>query len=294
MDCFPQLRTVTDLITGRSNAAAGQIRLTESNQITNGPVDILALGSGWTWSFLGPAAGEKGLRAISTTRKGGNGTIPFTFDPESDDTTPFQSLPDARTIIVIFPLYSADAAKRLVNGYISTRSEAISTDSIYTMTSLSEKEAYITDTSRPRFILLGSTGIYGKGGPTLKDVSDRSAYHSFDQTLRKGPHHPQSPWFNRKSEIDNVPRAIAENAFLDFNSNKDAVQTSVLCLAGLWGHGRSPRRYVGRIAPTKEQLSQLGSVHFIHGYDVALALLAMHEQWTKTAGQRWILTNERV
>lgn len=298
MDCFPELRSITNLITGRLDA--GQIKLTESNQSANGPVDILTLGSGWTFSFLGPAAGEKSLRIVSTTRNGGNGTIPFTFDPESDDTKSFESLPDARTIVVIFPLYSADAAKRLVHGYISTRSESIY--SKYSMSTFSEKEVqdHLLDTSRTRFILLGSTGIYGQGGPTLQDApfhlssSDTSAYASFDQTLKKGPHNPQSPWFDRKSKIDDVPRARAENAFLEFNSSKDAVQTSVLCLSGLWGHGRSPRRYVGRIAPTKESLAQLGSVHLVHGHDVARALLAMHEQWNKAAGQRWILTNERV
>ncbi|PWN31673.1 uncharacterized protein FA14DRAFT_162608 [Meira miltonrushii] len=283
MDCFPQ--QLLNLVTGRSNA--GNIKLT--TELSQGPVDILALGSGWTWSFLGPAAGEAGLRTISTTRNGGNGTIPFTFDPESDDKTPFESLPDAKTVIVIFPLYSADAAKRLVNGYISTRSEA------YSMTPFSEKAV---DTSRARFILLGSTGIYGQGGPTLQNApcnlssADQSADTLFNQTLKKGSH--QSPWFDRNSKIDDVPRSRGENAFLEFNQNKDAVQTSVLCLSGLWGHGRSLRRYVGRIAPTRERLAKLGSVHFIHGHDLARALLAMHDQWNKAAGQRWILTNERV
>lgn len=283
MDCFPQ--QLVNLVTGRFDS--GNIKLTtESNQRS---VDILALGSGWTWTFLGPAAGEKGLRTISTTRNGGNGTIPFTFDPESDDKTPFESLPDAKTVIVIFPLYSADAAKRLVNGYISTRSEA------YSMESFSEKAV---NTSRARFILLGSTGIYGRGGPTLQNApfnlssSDQSAHTLFHQTLKQGSH--EFLWFDRNSKIDDVPRSRGENAFLEFNSSKDVVQTSVLCLAGLWGHGRSLRRYVGKIAPTKEHLAQLGSVHIIHGHDLARALLAMHDQWNKAAGQRWILTNERV
>jgi len=36
------------------------------------------------------------------------------------------------------------------------------------------------------------------------------------------------------------------------------------------------------------------SVHLVHGRDVARAIIAIHKQWEKTQGQRWMLTNERV
>lgn len=36
------------------------------------------------------------------------------------------------------------------------------------------------------------------------------------------------------------------------------------------------------------------SVHLVHGRDVARAILAIHDDWDKTQGQRWLLTNERV
>jgi hypothetical protein len=97
-----------------------------------------------------------------------------------------------------------------------------------------------------------------------------------------------SPWKNRHSPHTSAPRAVAEDALLSHSN------TSVLNLSGLWGHGRSPRRYIGALAPSKEKLAQLGSVHLVHGLDVARAILAMHVQWEKARGERWLLTNERV
>jgi hypothetical protein len=263
-----------------------------------GPVDILTLGSGWTWSFLGPAAGEQGLRKAFTTRDGRNGSIKFTFDPESDETSAFEALPDARTIVIIFPLYSAEAARRLVNGYIGTRSEQLSGRRTYD----EKMNIRSLDSARTRFILLGSTGIWKSSGPTVQF----GPVHPFEPDVcikqmpdpvvdgEKKHRRPTSPWIDRHAPIDPVPRAVAEDALLAFNTAKDAVPTSVLCLSGLWGHGRSPRRYVGALAPDKERLSRLTSVHLVHGTDVARAILAMHEQWDKAAAQRWLLTNERV
>lgn len=251
-------------------------------------VDILALGSGWTWSFLGPAAGERGLRTAFTTRDGRDGSVPFLFDPQSDDTSPFEKLPDAKTVVVIFPLYSASAAKRLVHGYSSTRTTQFSVDQE------KPKESTI------RFIVLGSTGVWN-GGPTLQFAPlSLGANVGFSnrpkETLRNKP---SSPWVDRHSPVDDVPRAHAEEAFLSLNNDdhdghEPVVQTSVLCLSGLWGHGRSPRRFIARLAPSKSQLKDLKSVHFVHGHDVARAVLAMHDKWSAAKGQRWALTNERV
>ena len=106
---------------------------------------------------------------------------------------------------------------------------------------------------------------------------------------------PRSPWIDRHSSYDRQNlRAAAEDAFLGLSTASPASHVSVLCLSGLWGHGRSPRRYIGAIASSKDQLRELGSVPLVHGRDVARAILQMHHLWARAEGQRWILTNERV
>jgi len=72
------------------------------------------------------------------------------------------------------------------------------------------------------------------------------------------------------------------------------VPTAVLNLAGLWGGSRSPHSWVTRVAPTKEALKDKGSLHLIHGIDVSRAILAIHTNISKAAGQRWIITDGRV
>jgi len=54
------------------------------------------------------------------------------------------------------------------------------------------------------------------------------------------------------------------------------------------------KKWVGRVAPTKEVLRNKGSLHMIHGIDVARAILAVHGQFSKASGQRWLLTDGRV
>jgi hypothetical protein len=39
---------------------------------------------------------------------------------------------------------------------------------------------------------------------------------------------------------------------------------------------------------------QQGSLHMIHGLDVSRAILAVHADFSKASGQRWILTDGRV
>jgi hypothetical protein len=36
------------------------------------------------------------------------------------------------------------------------------------------------------------------------------------------------------------------------------------------------------------------SIHMIHGYDVARAILAVHHNFLKAVGQRWLLTDGRI
>jgi hypothetical protein len=117
-----------------------------------------------------------------------------------------------------------------------------------------------THTSKPHFIQLGSIGIW----------------------LTKG----QAGWVDRHSPYDtNNERAIAEDEIMQHGG-------CVLNLAGLWGGGRSPPRFVRRAASTKALLKGKSSLHLIHGRDVARAIYAVHQEWPGPS--RWMLTDQFV
>lgn len=87
-------------------------------------------------------------------------------------------------------------------------------------------------------------------------------------------------------------------------------------MSGLWGGQRSPKNWVRRVAASKEALAKKvhathaipytciniltltrirqGSLHLIHGVDVARAILAIHLEFSKSNGERWLLTDGRV
>jgi hypothetical protein len=88
-------------------------------------VDLLILGAGWTSTFLIPLCEERGIHFAATTRCGREDTIQFTFDSESDDHGPFKILPDAKTVLITFPIPTRGASQRLVIGYRSTRKTRI-------------------------------------------------------------------------------------------------------------------------------------------------------------------------
>ncbi|KAF8150189.1 hypothetical protein B0H34DRAFT_785335 [Crassisporium funariophilum] len=102
---------------------------------------------------------------------------------------------------------------------------------------------------------------------------------------------PENKWYDRHSPILSTPRGEAEEELLALSSSYPA---TVLNLAGLWGGSRSMRNWVGRVASTKEVLKNKGSIHMIHGLDVARAILAVHGSFSKARGQRWMLTDGRV
>lgn len=52
------------------------------------------------------------------------------------------------------------------------------------------------------------------------------------------------------------------------------------------------RKYVGRLADTKEKLAAKNSIHMVNGLDVARAIIATSES-TKVWGQRWLVTDVR-
>lgn len=116
-------------------------------------------------------------------------------------------------------------------------------------------------------------------------------------------------WTDRHSRYDSEnPRAIAEDELLSLASN-----TFVLNLAGLWGGERDPSNWIDRVASSKQQLAVKGSLHLIHGLDVARAIVAVHlappvpssscsketsneeeEDTTTLKGKRYLLTDLRV
>lgn len=89
-------------------------------------VELLILGAGWTSSFLIPLLEQEQKSFLATSRSGRAGTIPFEFDPQSDDLAPFESLPDAQTILITFPL--TEGAEKLVNQYQKSRKRDIETE----------------------------------------------------------------------------------------------------------------------------------------------------------------------
>jgi nucleoside-diphosphate-sugar epimerase len=117
-------------------------------------------------------------------------------------------------------------------------------------------------------------------------------------------------WTDRHSPINpSSERGTAESELLALD--QASTPTTVLDLSGLWGGTRDPRNWVQRVAPAKAALRNKvskkltlpntvilflfqGSVHLIHGEDVARAILAVHSNWDKSAGQRWLLTDGRV
>ncbi|KAF9444692.1 hypothetical protein P691DRAFT_711478 [Macrolepiota fuliginosa MF-IS2] len=213
-------------------------------------VDLLILGAGWTSTFLISLCEERGIRFAATSRSGRDATIPFVFDPDSDDQTVYETLPDAQTVLITFPIQKGGASQRLVEGYKSTRRNKM---------------------DKVGFIQLGATSIWD---PTKTS---------------EGP--SNGPWCDRHSPYSHTARAVCEDELLALSPSTPAI---VLNLAGLWGDQRLPRNWVGRVAPTKDALRSKGSLHLIHGIDVARAVLAVHGNLSRAQGQRWILTDGRT
>lgn len=142
------------------------------------PVDLLILGAGWTSTFLIPLLESNSPTTTSsssssspppqhkitfaaTTRNGRDGTIPFTFDPNSTDTEPYTRLPAAKVVLITFPLVGGDAAGLLIDRY-----EAVHTD---------------PDAKGAKYILLGATSIW-----TQKHLVDEAAPYDKESPRAKG------------------------------------------------------------------------------------------------------------
>ncbi|EJD07147.1 uncharacterized protein FOMMEDRAFT_75974 [Fomitiporia mediterranea MF3/22] len=111
-------------------------------------VVLLILGAGWSSDFLIPLLIQNNVEYAATTRDGrtrsGYETIKFDFDPDSEDPTSFQSLPDAQTVLITFPIYKSGVSRLLVKLWKETHPK-----------------------SKSAFIQLGSTGIWN-GDQTLR------------------------------------------------------------------------------------------------------------------------------
>lgn len=146
-----------------------------------------------------------------------------------------------------------------------------------------------------------ATDRYGQGQRKAKNLDPLSA------PVPAMPIPSETKWYNRHTPIGPGARGEAEEDFLALSPE---YKTTVLNLAGLWGGSRNPRNWVGRVAPTKDALSLKvrlsrfrytfsehpiqGSLHMIHGLDVARAILAVHRDFEMAQGQRWLLTDGRV
>ncbi|KAF2156614.1 hypothetical protein K461DRAFT_249025 [Myriangium duriaei CBS 260.36] len=205
-------------------------------------LDLLVLGAGWTSTFLTPLLDSSSLSYALTSTTGRPSTIKFKFDPSLSDQSYFSVLPSARYILVTFPVRDPAHANLLLASYAATHPRA-----------------------DPRYIVLGSTGIWPPGGPTF---------------VR------ESCWVTRHSPYDTTnDRARAEEAYLEAGA-------AVLNLSGLWdGVLRIPRRWVERVAKDKEGVKGKGSLHMIHGVDVARSIVAADDEGKRCKGQRWMLTD---
>ncbi len=198
--------------------------------------EILILGAGWTSTFLIPLLQDEKVDYAATSTTGRPGTIKFVFDPEATEATAFKPLPEAATILITFPLRGIGQSKKMVDFYHETHS------------------------SRPHFILLGSTGIWQIEG--------------------------QDVWMDRHSPYDKKnDRAIAEDEMMQIGG-------CVMNLSGLWGGERSAQRFIRRATTSKSQLKGRRALHLIHGRDVARAIYAVHQKWPGPS--RWMLTDQFV
>ena len=240
---------------------------------------LLVLGMGWTGQYVVKACKRQNIVVAATTTTGRDGTIPFKFDPTSDDPSPFRALPTAqKAVLITFPLLGKAAATRLVDLYLSTRSS--------------------DNADVPLFILLGTTSCYSPTSP-----SDPYSDHMSPVTA--------SPRVEAEDELLNHKRLVLYHED-DFNQHEQQQQGRtrrlghagvVLELSGLYDNiSRHPSRFLDRIAPSKLVLAAKTSVHYIHGEDVARAILAVALEDTNTrmqmpqtsTGKRWILTDMRV
>jgi hypothetical protein len=243
---------------------------------------LLILGAGWTSTFLEPLLRQRNISYRATTRSGRDGTIAFEYDDnvpsefaaaaaapseydaaaaaaaapsEYDAAASFEALPPARTVLITFPLRGAGRSRHLTELYRRTHPQTAAC-----------------------FIQLGSSGIFTPG--SAQDSGILTPGSAQDTGIL------QEPWITRHSPYDTANgRAVAEDELLGLGG-------AVLDLAGLWGGARSPRDWLARVADSRDKLAAKGSLHLVHGEDVARAVVALSQDFTP--GQRWLVTDMLV
>jgi len=241
-------------------------------------VELLILGAGWTSTFLIPLLETNKISFAATSRDGREGTIPFNFDPLSDNVEQYKSLPDATTVLITFPVVKN--VQSLVDGYNETRNGAGSNRSV-------------------NWIQLGSTGSFVRVRILCSTLSLTRCLHGRVNRLRVG---------RIGARISN----LFPEAFRRQNYSSIRLQPSCTLLGsggergirptGLRGLRQtrtlSPRRSVCILSYdlliSRRNVLLKGSLHLVHGEDVARAILAAHRNFDKLAGQRWCLTDLRV
>lgn len=117
--------------------------------------------------------------------------------------------------------------------------------------------------------------------------SMHGAENNWIQLGSTGIFNQEPEWSTEDSAYDRSDaRAIAEDEL------RVCVGGCVLDLAGLYGGVRKPRTWIPRLAKSKEDVRRRKAVHFVHGEDVARAVVAVHGNFTR--GRRWIIADLRV
>lgn len=187
---------------------------------TQGQVELLILGAGWTSGFLIPLLKSNDISFAATSRGGREGTIHFDFDPSSENTEQYESLPNATTVLITFPV--TENVKALVDGYQKTRPR-------------------IGKDARVNWIQLGSIGSFIQVRRLIGYLHSSHVKDASEQT---------SGWVDRHTSVEPVPRSVQEEEILKYAS------ATILHLAGLWGSGRrNPVYWVERIAPNQSALA---------------------------------------
>jgi hypothetical protein len=181
--------------------------------------EILIIGLGFVGTYVRNLCILEQIKSEATTT-GRDKSIKFVFS-QNLDKSQYKSLPDAKYILITFPLKSG-SPKIFIDCYRQTHNTV------------------------PKIILLGSTGTFKNN----------------------------SLWQDRKVPMDlSDERIKTENELL-------ALGGCTLNLVGLWGGTRHPKNWISRVAPTKSALEIKGSLHLIHGHDVARLVLAVFNSFT--------------
>lgn len=212
--------------------------------------DILILGAGWTSTFLIPLLKDEKLKYAATSTTGRDDTIKWKFTPPSDDKEEASTMADSYKSL-------PDAHVILITFPLTGKGQSKALVDGYVSAHGSIK--------RPNFIQLGSTGIW--------------------QSSSQGADVRSELWITKDSPYDRTnARAQAEDEL------REHAGGVILNLSGLWGGPeRQPRNFVDRIFKSKADVRQKGSLHMIHGQDVARAIVAVMRDWP--GASRWMLTD---